>query len=265
MVKKLYKHEFLAWLRIFWVIYALMLTLATAHRILQCFENDSVAYSVVSALTTIIFVLSVIIILCAPVFFGIARFQNHLFSGEGYLTFTLPVTAGQHLWVKGITAAAMSLLTGLVCCVSVLIITAGEVHTELWKAAAYLLRKIPADSVWNIIGYTVELLTLLVVSVFGSHMLYNTCICVGQLFRKNRKLAAVGVYFGYYYLMQFLGTVFSAAATGWELTSVAEFIANHVELSLHLGYLGALLMTALQAAACWLICHVIISRKLNLE
>ena len=42
MVKKLFKHEFLAWLRVLPIIYGITLIVAGMHRLLQVFENDSV-------------------------------------------------------------------------------------------------------------------------------------------------------------------------------------------------------------------------------
>lgn len=269
MVKKLFKHEFLAWLRVMAVVYAVILTVAGAHRIFQFFENDSTAYTVINILAIVIFSLSVLICVCIPTFFSMNRFYKNLFTGEGYLSFTLPVTAGNHLWVKALTATAMSLLTILVCCLAGMIITAGDVFSEVLKAAAYLLRQIPKDSVAHLIGYCAEILVLVVVSVFAGHMVYNTCICIGQLFRKNRVVAAVGVYFAYYYICQILGVVFSAVMAELEEKGVLEpvytFVENQAYATLHIGFGGLVLLEIIVSAICFAVCHHIISRKLNLE
>ena len=44
MVKKLFKHEFLAYARVMSVVYIILLMIATAGRVIQFFENDFGAF-----------------------------------------------------------------------------------------------------------------------------------------------------------------------------------------------------------------------------
>ena len=46
MVKKLYKHEFLAWLRVIVIVWGIALLTAGFNRVLQIFENDSIYYGI---------------------------------------------------------------------------------------------------------------------------------------------------------------------------------------------------------------------------
>jgi hypothetical protein len=46
MVKKLYKHEFAAWLRVIVFFWAATLLTAGINRIVQIFENDSIIYKI---------------------------------------------------------------------------------------------------------------------------------------------------------------------------------------------------------------------------
>lgn len=269
MVKKLFKHEFNAWLRSFWLVFAVILTLAGSHRIFQFFENDSTAYEIANVLTLLFYSLSVLFVLAAPTFFAMNRFHKNLFTGEGYLTLTLPVTAGQHLWVKVLTATAMSVMSFVVCLLSVLLITAGDVFVEVWKAIVYLLRDIPTDKILHVVLYCLEVLVLLVVGIFSGHFLYDTCICLGQRFRKNRVAAAIGIYFAYYYLCQILSTIFGVVvATLEEMGSLQpwyDWLDKHPVASVHVVLAGCILLAALQGLICFAICHRTISKKLNLE
>ena len=54
MVKKLFKHEFLAYMRILSVVYVILLTVAAATRIIQLFESDSIYYKIVSVFSQFI-------------------------------------------------------------------------------------------------------------------------------------------------------------------------------------------------------------------
>lgn len=272
MVKKLFKHEFLAWFRIMAILYPVMLAFSVAFRIFLCFENGSVAYEVITALGVAIFILFLTMCVAFCAIFGVVRFYKNLFTGEGYLTLTLPVTAAQHIWVKALTAAAMQLLTVLMALLSAVILMSGDVLTEVMKAAAYIWKQIPAEYAGYIPGYFVEfLLMALAGSVFGP-MLYYACICIGQLFKKHRILAAVGVYFGYYYLCQILASIAFGALTMVGMTVPGDMLNQSLEMTVEqvLGaYHNLLFMGILWTVGIgmiyFVICHHILSKKLNLE
>lgn len=268
MVKKLFKHEFKAWLRVMAIIWAIMIAFAGAYRVFLCFESDAVAYTVISVLAAVLFVLFLIGCMAFGEIFGVVRFYKNLFTGEGYLSFTLPVTAGNHLWVKALTNAAMMVITFLIATVSVLIISAGDVFTEIVKAASYLWGKLPEEAVGHIIGYGAELLVLVFVgSVFGP-MLYYACICIGQLFRKHRVLGAIGVYFGYYYICQILGSVLTGVLAAISETGTEETIVEMATFpyeGFHVILGAGIVWTVLIGMVYFAICHRIMTRKLNLE
>ncbi len=269
MVKKLYKHEFLAWMRVITVIWIATLAVAGIHRFIQLFETDTIYYSIVSGFAIFMYVVALLTCLAAPVIFSIVRFYRNFFTGEGYLTFTLPVTQGNHLWVKISTAVFFSAASVLVCLLSVTVITAGEVFSEILKAAAYLFREFTGEELLHVVGWLLELTVLLLAANLGTHLLYDTCICIGQLFRKNRILAAVGVYFGFYAISQILSTVLSVAMVILGETGILDplvvFLERQAEAAIHIFFGVSIVLSALVALVYWLICHSILRKRLNLE
>lgn len=269
MVKKLFKHEYLAWLRVLPLIYGITLAVAAMLRLIIFFENDSIYYGIVLGSAIFMFCVALLVAFAAPTVFGILRFYKNLFTGEGYLTHTLPVTPAAHLWVKLLTAASFDLISLLVGTLAVMLATAGEVFTEICKAADYLFKQIPAEFVGHAAGWLAELILLLIISIFSSYLLYYLCICLGQLARKNRVLAAVGVYFGYYMLSQILSTVLMTVVTilgeTGVLDSLLELVALHPAASVHIFMAGMIVLGALFSLVYYLICHRIIRKKLNLE
>lgn len=269
MVKKLWKHEYLAWLRVLPLIYGITLVIAAMLRLVILFENDSVYYNIVLFSAVAMFFIGLIVTIAAPTVFGIQRFYKNLFTGEGYLTHTLPVTPAAHLWVKALTTVSFDIASVLICLFAGMIATAGEVFSEVCKAAAYLLGYIPQDMVGHLSGWAAEYILLIVVAMLGSHLFYYLCICIGQLFRKNRVLAAVGVYFGFYVASQILGTVLMVVfvilgeAGVWD--NILELVDQHPKASLHIFLGGVVVLSALAALAEYGICHRIIRKKLNLE
>lgn len=269
MVKKLYKHEFLAWLRVIWIVWTIVLASAIFNRVIQLFENDSIYYGILIGSSTLLYGVALMCCVAFSLIFGVVRFYRNFFTGEGYLTFTLPATKAQLLWVKISTAVCFSILSAVVCLGSGCIVMAGEVLEEVYKAAAYLMNLVPADMAAHLIGWTLEFLLLLLAAEVSGHLFYYTCICIGQLFRKNRVLAAVGVYFVFYVIVQVLSTVgmvvftMLSAAGVWE--NIMVWIVEHPEVSFHAFLGGFAVLTALTDLVYYWVCHHIIRKRLNLE
>ena len=270
MVKKLFKHEFIAWLRIMAVVYAAVLSLSVALRFLVAVESNSVAYEVISGISIALYVFALMACVFYCPIFGVSRFYKNLFTGEGYLTHTLPVTANAHIWVKALTTGAMTFLSLLVVALSVVVLSAGELLTEIIKALEYLVGKIPAEYTGHIWIFALELLALTAVTCVFGPMLYFACVCVGQLFRKNRVAAAVGVYFAYNYISQFIFSVVLGllAQSGTELPeNMLEQMPTTLEIinAYHSLLWVGIVWTVFLGLIYYFVCHYVISKKLNLE
>lgn len=266
MVKKLFKHEFLAWLRVLPLLYGITLVVAGMHRFVQLFEADSLYYNIILASASIMYGITVLAIIAAPVVFGIQRFYKNMFTGEGYLTHTLPVTPTSHLLVKCLTALAFSVLSALVAILSGVILCAGELLVEICKAGVYLVRSIPAEQIPHYIFYGIEIVLMLLVSTLATHLLYYFCICIGQLFRKNRILAAVGTYFALYMLSQMFSTVLTVLVmfTGI-LEPLTEWSLYHPMASVHAAFCFSIFSSGFMATVYYALCHYVVKKKLNLE
>ena len=86
----------------------------------------------------------IMVALAFPFVYSVIRFYRNLFTGEGYLSFTLPVTPANHLWVKVVTAVSFSLLSVLVAALSGVIITAGESGIAALKTSGIIPASITA-------------------------------------------------------------------------------------------------------------------------
>ena len=97
MVKKLMKFELASYMRSLLPFQLILLGIALLHRFVQLFENDGDAYWTFFSSSTAIIIIACIVTLVATVALCIARFYKNMFTGEGYLSFTLPVTVHQHI------------------------------------------------------------------------------------------------------------------------------------------------------------------------
>jgi len=269
MVKKLYKHEFLSYARVMTVVYAILLTMATANRIIQMFETDTVAYKIVSIFSGITYGVSVAAAFGFSFVLGIIRFYRNLFTGEGYLTFTLPATPRQHITVKVITAVCVNVISLGVILLSVCIVAAGEMLVEIWKALVYILDMMYKAAGAHIPFFGLELAVFLLVATFTSIMLYYTFISIGQLFKKNRILAAVGAYFVYYVATQIISAVitivFTILAERGAFDEIGRWILYHPYHTVHIGLCSLIVLLSAFAAVEFFVIKWVITKKLNLE
>lgn len=268
MVKKLFKHECFALGRVLWFVQGILLAAALSTRVIQFFEADHFAYDIVLVLAVIVLVVANAVNLMAPLVMGVVRYYKNLFTAEGYLSFTLPVTPAQHLFVKLSATLVFQLLAVCVSLVSVVIATAGEVLSEIGLAVQYLLNQLNIVAEGHTVLFVIELIVLCVVAFLSQLLLYYGCISIGQLSRKNRVLAAVGVYFGYYVIVQIISTVFTIVmGIIGDNMEIADYVptAREIIAAIHIGLCGLIVWTVIVSTVYFLISHTIMRRKLNLE
>ena len=270
MVKKLFKHEFLSYVRAMGIVYGILLTMAAATRIISLFESDTDAYRIISTFSNITYIVSAAATIGFAFVMGIVRFYKNMFSAEGYLTHTLPVTAGQHILVKSVTAVCVNWISVIVVLLSVFIAIPYEQVEETLLDILYIFGQLLAldstQSFWIVLEYFI----LLVISSFSSIMLYYACISLGQLSRKNRILAAVGVYFLYYILTQIVSTVVTVILTTLASMSVYMYdilfwVAEHPMEVYHTVMWVIIVFSLLFVIAEYLVIRWVLTKKLNLE
>ncbi len=269
MVKKLLKHELFALGRVLWIMQGILLVAAVFTRVLMIFETDHFVFGIVMFFTGLLYGAAVLVNLVAPLVMAIVRYYRNMFTAEGYLTFSLPATPAQHLFVKATGALIFQMIAWVVVLLSALIVMSGEVLHEVYLAAAYLLGQFADLEVVHLTLWGLELILIFVVTFVSELMLYYGCVSIGQLARKNRILMAVGVYFGYYVATQILATILTVvlALFGENIPFDAffAFVEQYPELSIHTILCSLLVLTALIATGFFFVSHTIIRKRLNLE
>lgn len=265
MVKKLFKHEFAAYWRVLIPAWIALMGVAVLGRLVQFLESDSTVYGIVSGSSIVFYCIAIIVAVAFPFVYSIIRFYRNLFSGEGYLSFTLPVTPAQHILVKVFTAVALQITSLLVVAVSAAVMMAGELLVEVCKAGVYLLKLVHQELGHHMGWFILEALLLVIAAMLYLSLFYDTCITIGQTFRKNRVLAAVGVFFGFYIIEQVVGTaaIIVAAFVNWD--SFLAFVRENTYLCAHVGMWLAIVFTAVLSLIFYIVTHTIMRKRLNLE
>ena len=272
MVRKLIKYDFRSYLRLLLPVQLILIGFAAFNRVIQFFEpvqgatTSSNVYSTVFVSSLVLYIIAIIVCIIMTVAVGIIRFYQGMYTNEGYLSHTLPVTPSQHIFAKLLTSVIFCLGTDLAVFLSFMVITAGDVNIEVFKAFFYLAQKYFERLGANGAFYALEAIVLLCVMVLHLFLQLYFCISVGQLAKKKKVLLAFGVYFGIYVVKQILGTVFIIIQVmdyKW-MQAIAKWIDLHLKASVHIFMCSDIVITAVLALVYFLISKYIMSKKLNL-
>lgn len=213
------------------------------------------------AIYSIVLLLTMLVILGG--YFGtkylmIHRFFKSRFGDEGYLTFTLPVTAHQQLLASMTNTTLCVLLVGLVACISTGL-TAGIYLSTFDAATRQELTAILSDSAISggvNIGLSGSLLALegidLIAAFFCDMILLMLACTVAMFFAwKHPVLIGAGIYIGLDFLV-------SGLADG-----VHQLLMTDGVRSLE-GILASLALHASAASAGYFFLHRLMTHKVNL-
>lgn len=191
-------------------------------------------------------------------FFLVYRFYKRCFTDEGYLTFTLPVTTHQILLSSFLNTIIGELIMLVAVCLSVAIavllflaafpenliwadVSVGlkEAFSQMWASLAEHIDVLASMTVTGIIGALSELIVLMLAVTIGA-----------LIAKKNKILAAVGVYYGIGIVQSFVFTFVNLSV--WDKHTVLGFFSVTSLTSLVIGIGGYFLM------------HYLVDKKLNL-
>lgn len=241
MFGKLMKYELRHLIRIFAPMWAIVTMLCVLSRLIIKPELDGFMYAegmaaivpVVVLMLTIFGMLTMTIVAAVVL---IQRFYKGMYGDEGYLMFTLPVTTGQLVNAKALSALLLMLATSLVTTLGIAVMVS---YPDLWKAAIDVIgidlrtaisllldmngvteSQAIAMLCWGVALVPVELLS-------GIYTVY-LAISVGQIWRKH---PVAGGILGWYALVLAVGAVESMLMQALGISPM-EMLMEGVELSM---------------------------------
>lgn len=274
MLKKLYKYDWKSVSSLLLVLHAILLVYSLfGHlgvRFLTSFSDSAFltsgkfdnVISLITGLYIMAYVFFIIGIVIATVVSLAVKIQKSLFSDEGYLTNTLPVSADKILWSKVFIFWTWIAIDIFCVIASVfLLITYKETAPNISKGMGEILKMFVGE-------YGSSNQAALLSVVFGGiaqYFLYFTSLmlfsmCLGNLFKAHKVLGAVASFFGINFISGILNTILillipplrpfsNTSAPGVGIPSLVFSIIWYVVLSV-LFFLGS---------------RYILSKKLNLD
>ncbi len=273
MVRKLIRYDFQSYFRLLFPVQLIILGIALLNRIIQFFEPPTgapdiaaSAYQAGFVATLVLYIVSIIVCFVMTVIVGIIRFYQGMYTNEGYLMHTLPVTPTQHIFAKLLTSVIFFLGSALAAFLSFMIITAGQVNIEVFKAFFYFMNRYIQSSGFDGVLYIFEILILLCVSLFHIFIKFYFCLSVGQLAKRKKVLLAFGVFFGIYAAKQIIGTVLIVTMTLSRnlISLISNWLSAYGALAMHIMIWISIVIYSAAALVYFFITRYIMSKKLNL-
>lgn len=273
MVGKLIKYDFQSFFRLLLPVQLIVIGIAVLNRIIQIFENNTGTYTTVFISSIVLLVIACMVALVMSYVIGIVRFYQGLYSGEGYLSHSLPVTSAQHIWSKLIVSMLFECGTLFAIFIAVNVAALGEVGAEAYKAVGFLAQKYFAYVHFNGVLFLLEWLLAFLAAMATSLLMMYFCISIGQLVNRKKLLLAFGVLFGLYMLGQILATVIiivgplllEVPAIRTLLQDFADWAAAHSIAAIHIFSLLVLFAQSVLGFVYFLITERIMTKRLNLS
>ena len=218
MLSKLLKHEWKTlWKMPTLMIGILMITAVLAGSVfaLPIWESEWIGLPLSGIMIILLFYFAMIVVSVGITVYVAVRFYKSMYTDEGYLTHTLPVTVHQLLQSKLIVMSAWSAIAVLAILVSLAVFGFMTITFVMpaegynWADFFLELNELLNSSVmsgWQ--GFVISLTAMMLVGCISSSVIMTSAITIGQMVRKHRVLGAIGAYFAIITIIQMIASAF---------------------------------------------------------
>lgn len=279
MLKKLLKYELRATARVMLPVYLAMLVMTVIAKFFFWMVNYSTntmqLNSWVTAGMGISMGLYVMVITAAVVMTFVVivqRFYKNLFTDEGYLMNTLPVTNHQHILSKLLIASFWSIICGIVITLSIIILVTNDVNLfDFFGAIGDVFSQLSASETFHVWIIFIEIILSLLLSFVSSVLMIYVSIALGQLFNDHKILASFGIYIAITVGLQIIGVILMLIVTtiytssGFDLNAWMTASDINAMITIH-GFMWLMIIAnAVLGGVFYGVTAWIMKNKLNLE
>lgn len=265
MLGKLIKNEFKATARTFGLMYLIVLIAAVALKVFmeiqKAFHLENSIIDILGVLTVTVFVLGIIGIIFGTFILILKRFYDSMLKSEGYLSFTLPVTVGQHIASKSIVSYIWILLSGVFIFAMIMLLFLGDtsVFVSLGQELKEMIELVNQHHLWK---YVIEVIAVLAVSAYSYIAIGYACFSVGQAWSRSKVAGAFATYIVFSIITQIVSTIGMLVLFGG-LDTVNQI--NMGDAFFEPLMIFVIVQEIVFAVIYTVLTYVMLSRKLNLE
>lgn len=258
MLKKLLKYEFRAIMPALYLCLGLLFGLTVLACVvfnLPSYENE--ALSTLLILTVILYLYGVLATVIVPFIVAIHRYEKHFFKEQGYLTFSIPASAEEHILAKHLSGTIAALIGIVASIISVIIVVCSSaLFLEIFEGVLEVV-PMPETNLVSDIFETIEGIILALITIVGVFCVAGALTCWGQKFNKKGAIV-LRVVIAYILLM-----VVETVGMMWGTELLIWFETDPV--GLHVGNVLLILLYSAISVLC--VCYQLhrVKNKLNLK
>ncbi len=274
MLSTLMKYERKATVRVMGPILLAVVLLAAVLRLLTIWSgmiDHSQLLSVdpvvlLMRLVTIVFFLAMTAAPIAALVLMIVRFKTNLLSDEGYVMFTLPVSAHQLVWSKLLTSALWFIAAAAVDVLGTLVIAGDQdLLNSVVSGFRDLFRDLTAYYAANGILMIAEIVVLVLLFCLVTCLRFYCPMAIGHSFARRKILLSVVFYFVIWAATQAAIVAFATLGIPYMEDLSTLLMGLPSAAALHGGLLLGILIVAVYGAILYAITIRMLHRHLNLD
>lgn len=276
MLKKLLKYEWKETARLLLPINLALIVLTVlgcAMLSTSIFDSEVSIFFAVPLL--ILYIISIIAFSSVTIIYIYVRFYKNLYTAEGYLMHTLPVTPMQLFHSKLIVGCSWFCLNSLLSSLSFMALgfAAGfhQASTNIYLDTTNINLD-PSISFADIFGYPVPvfllwLLAIMVFSAFSSILMGYVSILLGQQMERNKLAASVAFYFGIYMVIQIITSVAMMVPEFLIMKDMTdeEYMTIMLSETFRMAFPMMTIIYLIMSIVFYIICRVLMNRRVNLD
>lgn len=238
--------------------------------------------NIVSVCTLLLYAVMLVAVSVGIIAYLGVRFYRTMYTDEGYLTHTLPVTEGQILFTKTLISGIWILIISLGIILSVFglcvfmisaMLPEGYSLSDFWWEIQRVYEELEMEEMLIMFerelgisfrGYFIYMIVSLILGAFTSVMTLFGAISMGQLFTKHRVLMAIASYIAVSMLKGIFGSVIEGIVTQIFVNSRMDspaIVGSYINTNMIIGFVLSVVFAVLLYLASWLVN----TRKLNME
>ncbi len=278
MLRKLLKYDFKSIFKIWFIlsitVFSLSFPVGYALRVVNTPRAIPLGISLVSQLGAVVLVLGLFAYILLTGILIFKRFYKNFFTDEGYLTFTLPAQRKQLLFSKVLfgTISYSATLFVFVATIYNLISISSDEALITFNNLKELINALNSSyglgtgvAILYLIGLLLEIIALFVLANCISVVFLYLCITVASVIaKKNKVLAAVGIYYLSNSVLSFFIMIFTLFGIGSIITWADNLTEIQADVFILLSLLLVCLFLAMILSALYLIIYRLLDKKLNL-
>ena len=278
MLGKLLKHE---WKEISVIpcvlsVVLLVLSVISGFSFLGIREGAADVSRFMTIMLWLLFYFALIAVSLGITIYLAVHFYKTMYTDEGYLTHTLPVTKGKLLASKILVSGIWSMLVliGIMTSVFILVVSfvaalldgydLGEIFREMWDNWPELSAEIRQATGIDLTSYGILTVLSMLIGPFCSMIILDGAISLGQLFTKHRAAMAIVFYIGITILTMVISSVTQSILSDnvvYSSMSDSEIVNQYMNVTV----IAGILQNVIFAVILYAVSYLVVDKKLNME